>query len=220
MVKKIIAIFFFVICNDSFADDDSGSYSSSNSLGSIDLFVGAGYSQIMIGGNTYTGYGAMVKALLPFGSDSNWYFGFGAKYDSVDSTANSSTTQSSNQQNSFNYTSAQAGIDIAFKLSSSFVDFQLNPYAYYGFYNSWTRSTNVSNTTNIVSTELVLANLNYGLGASLLFKIDTFYFGPSAYYSEGYMACDVYTDNFGNSYTSHAGRYEIYNYNLTLGMYL
>ena len=231
MIKKLLTIFIFFINGYAFPQYDLGSSSSSSyssgsndSIGSIDILASGGYSQVIIGGDNYTGYDAFFKFLLPFSSSSNWYFGIGARYDSVTSDASStntssSSTQASTQQNTFTYQSAQAGLDLAYKISFSFFDFQLNPYVYYAFYNMWTRNTNISGTT-ITSNSPIINNIVYGIGASLLFKISTFYFGPSAYYSQGYMECGSYTDSYGNSYNSNNGNYEIYNYNFTVGMYL
>jgi hypothetical protein len=173
-----------------------------------ELQASGGYSQTIIGGIYYTGYDAYLKYFIPFKS-SNWFYGIGVRYDST-----SSTTQQGSEQNTFAYKSAQAGIDLAYKLSYSFIDLELNPYVYCAFYNLWTRNTMTSGIT-ITDNSPVKNNIVYGMGASLLFNVGNFYFGPSAYYSQGYMACDSYTDNNGNFINTNKGYYASYNFNLT-----
>lgn len=199
---------------DSNFTNSSFGTSSTNSKGAIDLLASLGYDRIDIGGVRYTGYNAFLKIFFPL-NNNNWYFGFGTRYDSV----TSSVSTVSNQQNLFTYQSAQAGLDLAYKLSFSLADLQLNPFIYYSFYDLWERDTTISGVT-ITSISPIVNNIIYGIGASLLFKIGKYYVGPSAYYLRGYMECDSYTNSYGSSYSGNTGSYEIYNYNLTLGMFL
>ena len=91
MVKKLLAIFLLSIVGEAFAQYDSEySSGSGSSTGSIDVLASGGYSQVVIDGDAYTGYNAFLKFLLPFHSGSNLYFGFGARYEAVTSTASNS----------------------------------------------------------------------------------------------------------------------------------
>ena len=48
---------------------------------------------------------------------------------------------------------------------------------------------------------------------SLLFNISVFYFGPSAYYSYGYLATESYQDSNAVTYPSTSGYYKNYDIN-------
>ncbi|WP_148697018.1 hypothetical protein [Silvanigrella aquatica] len=215
MFKRILILLYFFYVIPIYAQD----YGSGDSSNSFDILASGGYSMMTINGDPYTGYNAFFKLFFPLGS--GLYFGIGSRYESMTSTASSSSAikNASNHQNSFTYQSIQAGLDLAYKISFSDVDFQINPYAYYAFSNTWMRNTTMNNST-ISSTGPVTFNLVYGVGGSLLFKFEPFYIGPSAYYSWGYISSDAYSDNFGNAYFANAGFYTFTNYNLTLGFYL
>lgn len=216
MVKILIFLLLLFSCSV-FAQDYEYSGSSSGSEGKVDFLASGGYSQIIISGNAYTGYNGSAKLMFPFSSSSGWSFGLGGKYEMATSNSGPLSDPAGSVTSTFN--SIYAGLDLAYKLSFSFVDFQLNPYGYYGVSNYWSRDTSFNGT--IITGEVpVTTNLLYGVGLSALFKLGFFYFGPSAFYSRGYLGADSYTDNFGNSYQLNTGNYEIYNYNFTIGMYL
>ncbi|APJ03285.1 hypothetical protein [Silvanigrella aquatica] len=208
------------VVNDYTQDSDYGfSISSISSNDSIDILASGGYSMLYMNGDYYSGYNAFLKLFFPLGH--GFYLGIGTRYEDLTSNApsSSSNTAANAQQNSFVYQSSQAGVDLAYKISFSFFDFQINPYAYYAFDTIWTRSTILNNIT-ISSVAPVLSNYVFGVGGSLLFKLSRFYIGPSAYYSWGYISNDSYSDNQGNTYKSNTGLYIYYNFNLTLGVYL
>lgn len=215
MLKKIILAFFInLICSPVFSQEYESS-SSSGSENKVDFLMSGGYSQVIIGGNSYTGFNGSSKLFFPLSS--SFSFGIGGKYEYTTSNSGALDNPSGTINSTFN--AIYAGLDFAYKLSFSFVDFQLNPYGYYGVYNYWNRDTSFSGTT-ISGNPNITTNLLYGIGFSILFKLGIFYFGPAAIYSKGYMECDSYKDTFGNNFSANTGNYEIYNYNFTIGMFL
>jgi hypothetical protein len=203
---------FFQIC---FSQEYSGSQGSS-----IKLLMGGGYEAINIQGINYTGYDAKLKILFPLTSLKDFYLGIGGKYD------NTSYNPSSNQSSvsiTHEYDSFQAGLDLGYNLSFSFVDFLINPYIYYSFYNTWLQTVDTSDFQQTYS-PYIQHNLNYGIGLNILFKYyfqSNFgmYYGPSAYYSNGYIIYQSTNDSKGNSYTGGEGVYSFYSVDLTFGLF-
>jgi hypothetical protein len=183
----------------------------------VDILASGGYSNVIIDDNYYKGYNASIKLFIPIISD--LYFGLGSKFESVSNSKQSNISSAGTI--SENLTSVFIGIDLAYKFSLEFVDIHMNPYSYYSVYDNWQRTTTFSNSSNsITGTASIKTNIIYGIGCSALFNYDSFYFGPSLYYSRGYIEAQNYTDSFQFSSSFNSGVYEILNYNITIGMFL
>ncbi|APJ04401.1 hypothetical protein [Silvanigrella aquatica] len=186
----------------------------------IKLLLGGGYESMNIQGNNYTGYDAKLKILFPFMGSKDFYIGFGGKYDNVTYTPPSI-------QSSVTYTHAydsfQTGLDFGYNLSFSFVDFLINPYLYYSFYDTWLQTTDTSTYQQTYS-PYIQHNLNYGIGFNVLFKyhFDSsfgMYYGPSFYYSNAYMIYQNANDSKGNANAGGEGSFNYYSADLTLGLF-
>lgn len=217
MNKILYILILLIVKNNLFAQEhDLMRITSEPEYVEKTILLSGGYSQVLIDGNIYSGYNTFLKFFLPFSNeDDHWYFGLGVRYENVISK----TTSPNDQKNTFSYETAQAGLDLAYKLSFSIADIQINPYLYYSFYNKWTRDTEVTGTTITASPDINY-NFTYGIGGSLLFKLGIFYLGPSIYYSRGYLSYNSFKDNYGDSYNQNSGSYQFLNYNLTLGVLL
>jgi hypothetical protein len=200
-------------------------YSESSSSSNIDLLVSGGYTAFNIQGNQYTGYDASLKMLFPLRDSKYFSLGFGTKYDNVSYTPPSLPGSQTNYLHS--YQSLQAGADFSFKYSFSYVTFLLNPYLYYSLYDSWLQTTTAASYQQTYSPD-VAHNFNYGIGLFILFKylledtnalISGYYFGPSAYFSQGYLIYDPTNDSKGNSNFGGEGSYNFYSMNFTIGMF-
>lgn len=214
---EIVTILFLVFSQAVFAQDSEYSGSSSSSTGSVDFLMSGGYSQAVISNSNYTGYNGTVKLLLPFDRGSNFSFGLSGKYENL--TTSDSPNSNPNGTITTTLEAAFIGIDLAYKITFSLLDIQLNPYFYYGIYNYWNRDTNFNGSV-ISANPTVNLNVLYGMGLSFLFKLGFLYFGPAAYYSRGYLEANNYTDTNGNVFGSNTGIYQMLDLNITLGMFL
>ncbi len=199
------------------AQDSEYSGSSGGSNGSVDFLMSGGYSQAVISNSNYIGYNGTAKLLLPFDRSSNFSFGLSGKYENL--TSADSPNSNPNGTITSTYEAAFVGLDLAYKITFSLLDIQLNPYVYYGLYNYWNRDTNFNGSV-ISGNPTVTLNVLYGVGLSFLFKLGFLYFGPAAYYSRGYIEANSYTDTNGNSFATNTGVYQILDLNFTLGMFL
>ena len=210
MLKKLVIIIglcpFF-----SFAQKYGGKRSK-------DISASGGYTYVNINGNGYIGYNLFGKYF--FRIRPNLSFGLGVKYISV-------SENETKQINSINVTlnnkfdSLLAGFDLAYKINTRSIIYQINPYVYYGLFNSWQQSNKFSNgATSITGSPKISTNILYGVGFSAFIRTKRFYTGPTFYYSYGYLATQSYSDSSGATHLSASGFYSAYDINLTFGFYL
>ena len=187
-----------------------------DSLNYFSFLSGAGYSAANISDTKYTGYNVFLKFMFPFSHDYNWFYGVGVRYQNLSFNNNSKTINNSD----INFNSFQTGLDLAYFFKTSLVDFVINPFAYFGFYNSFTRTITQSDGTAITASPSILNHISLGSSANILFKASHFYFGPGASYSTSYLQFNNYQDDNGVSYNGISNFYKSWNINFTLGCYL
>jgi hypothetical protein len=191
---------------------------------STHLLGGLGYTQVMFDRNAYNGFAGFTKVLytLPV-AQKQFFIGLGAKGETTISYSQLST----GQESLYYYTAGHIGLDFGYQVSflRRFL-FLLSPYFYFPFYIEFVRETLVTG-SYIQAYINPRLNFNYGLGASLLWKIPKIpiagqtyhvHVGPSVYYSWGYMSYADYEDSVGGKYLGSAGDYVLYYYGLSIGL--
>lgn len=210
---KIFISFLMILINLSAFSDNSKDISK---VQEKKISLGGGYSQLNISNNYYTGYNLGIQFLFPM--NNQFSIGFGSKF--IKLKTSSGVTSTSAESISSKFTALLAGVDLAYKLSLSEFDFQINPFIYYGFYNSWTKNTGFAG-LSVTQDVPITFNILFGLELSSFYNIsDLFYFGPSISYAIGYLENGIYADNYNNVYKKNSGKYQIYNINITIGKYL
>jgi hypothetical protein len=199
-------------------------FSAYSEEGTVDTYISYGYTTITIDNTKYKGHTAFWKLLIPFTLVPDLYLGLGFKFDHADVETPSLSPQT---HNNHLYESVQAGLDFAYKLQTESVDFLLNPYVYYSFYDTWLQVTQ-TNTTRQSYEPIVSHNVNVGVGLSILYKYvpdsDSFipgswYLGPAFYYTWAYLSRMAQKDDNGNIYPANEGSYNYYSVNFTIGTF-
>lgn len=178
---------------------------------------GGGYSFSKIGDSNYTGYNGFFKLLYEDKMDDriSLLYGVGLKYQDVTMSQTTSIGSSSGE-----LSSAQAGLDFGFKYSIFSFTFLLNPYAYYGINNIWTKKISLSSTISVDLKPAVTDLYEGGIGAFFLYKWSNFYMGPAFYYSTTYVKYSSCTDYLSNSYSGNEGTFQSFFINLVIGFFI
>lgn len=212
-MKKLYLLFcLFLLNSPAVAQDEY--YSSGGAT--IDVLLSGGYTAVNINNSDYIGYSAVLKTFFPFMGISNVSIGVGIKYDDASYKPDSKQEGLTYKHQ---YDTLMLGVDFGYKLDFSWLLVMFNPFIYYSFYDTWLQTTDTTTYQQTYS-PYVIHNVNVGIGLHLLYKFaGSFYAGPSAYYSGGYMVYQNTLDSKGNSYQGGEGSYSLYSLNLTLGMY-
>lgn len=189
------------------------------------FMTGGGYSYSKIGDSNYTGYNGFLKLLYslrskPLYEDSlddriSLLYGIGLKYQEL---TMSQTTTIGNSSGVL--TSSQAGLDLAFKYSIFSFSFLLNPYAYYGINNIWTKNISISSFITENINPKVTDLYEGGIGALFLYKWPNIYMGPAFYYSTTYVKYASCEDSLFNVYTGNEGTFQTFFINFVIGFFI
>ncbi len=215
LINIIFSVVFIFFSLNTFSQDFSGSGGNS-----VDVLASGGYTVITIQNSQYIGYSAVAKVLFPFSGSKDISIGLGVKYDNASYSPSSTNGQITYTHQ---YDTLMVGIDLGYKINFSWLLVLLNPYIYYSLYDTWLQTTDTPTYQQTYS-PYIIHNINYGTGLHFLFKIDLnsgtgIYFGPSAFYSGGYIVYQNATDSKGNKYSGGEGSYSLYSANFTIGMY-